>query len=383
MKNIILISIIIAITSSGFSNTIIVTNTNDSGTGSLRQAITDANNHANEPDSIIFQIPVSDPNYVDSAGIWIISPLTELMVIEDDGTCIDGRSQAIYIGSDKNPQGPEIVLDGTASYLKIAAGLWIQGDGARIWHLNIRGFNHPNIWIDGNNNNVAACYIGTDHTGTKPPPDSANGGAGILIQNGDSNQISPPDTSFQRNVIASNKDANIFITYHATHNAVISNILGLKADLTSGLGFFPSIGVRFEQSADSNLVFDNFIGGGNIGIVLQSTVSYNEIGNNLIGTDHSWDANWANKYDGIYFSIATNNFIFENVIGKNGRNGININDVQATGNLISRNSISDNVYKGIKNITGAINPPVITKSSNNLISGTSSPNTRIEFYTRR
>ena len=38
-----------------------VTNTNDSGAGSLRQAIIDANNHSGD-DTIEFNIPMSDPN---------------------------------------------------------------------------------------------------------------------------------------------------------------------------------------------------------------------------------------------------------------------------------------------------------------------------------
>ena len=80
-----------------------VTNTNDSGPGSLREAILCANEHPG-PDVIEFAIPMTDPNFVD-ADSWLpggdpypdvceIYPESALPTLVDAGTTIDGWTQA-------------------------------------------------------------------------------------------------------------------------------------------------------------------------------------------------------------------------------------------------------------------------------------------------
>jgi type VI secretion system secreted protein VgrG len=58
----------------------VVTNTNDSGPDSLRQALVNAENG----DTITFEIPTSDPGY--NAGIWTIGLTTSELVIDKDVT---------------------------------------------------------------------------------------------------------------------------------------------------------------------------------------------------------------------------------------------------------------------------------------------------------
>jgi len=94
-----------------------ITTTANSDPGSLRQAMSDANGHVGS-DLIIFTIPTSDPRYNPNIGVWTITPVEQLPVLIDRATKIDGNSQALFIGKDPNPFGPEMRL--TAPYLFIA-----------------------------------------------------------------------------------------------------------------------------------------------------------------------------------------------------------------------------------------------------------------------
>lgn len=77
-----------------------VTNTNDTGAGSLRQAITDANGTPGS-NTITFNIP--------GAGVHTISPATALPAITQP-VVIDGYSQS---GAAANTNGPGLGLNGT------------------------------------------------------------------------------------------------------------------------------------------------------------------------------------------------------------------------------------------------------------------------------
>src|SRR5690242_19760999 len=74
-------------------STYLVTNTADSGPGSLRQAILDANSHAGA-DTIAFNIPGPGPH--------VIAPQSPLPLITDSAF-IAGRSQPGYSSLTGNP----------------------------------------------------------------------------------------------------------------------------------------------------------------------------------------------------------------------------------------------------------------------------------------
>lgn len=85
-----------------------VTNTNDSGAGSLRQAILDANVLCprRNPCNIGFRIPAEEA----SNGKMIIQPRTPLPVLTG-AIAVDGGTQTAVVG-DTNPDGPEIEING-------------------------------------------------------------------------------------------------------------------------------------------------------------------------------------------------------------------------------------------------------------------------------
>ena len=76
---------------------LVVTNTNNAGSGSLRQAILDSNADSGDRDTIVFNIPGS--------GVRTITPLTALPLITQP-VVIDGTTQPGYAGT------PVIELNG-------------------------------------------------------------------------------------------------------------------------------------------------------------------------------------------------------------------------------------------------------------------------------
>lgn len=87
-----------------------VTNTNDSGPGLLRQAILDANNSPETPHTIVFNISTDDPGF--DGVVFTIRPASSLPALSRGSTTIDGSTQTKFTG-DTNPDGPEIVINGS------------------------------------------------------------------------------------------------------------------------------------------------------------------------------------------------------------------------------------------------------------------------------
>lgn len=170
--------------------TFTVTNTNDSGPGSLRQAIIDSN-AAVGSDTINFDIPGS--------GVRTIAPLSGFPAITDSVT-IDGTSQAGFAGS------PIIELNGNGSG---AICLLIQANNSRIKGLVINRFAQA-IRIDGGANNVVeGNYLGTSADGLSALP---NGGDALSLEGGAQNNLIGGTTASARNVISGNGFSGIATT---------------------------------------------------------------------------------------------------------------------------------------------------------------------------
>ena len=142
-----------------------VINTNDNGSGSLREAILNANAFVG-PDSIFFDIPTSDTGYVSGPpSYWSIAPDSALPLISDT-LIVDGYTQP---GAQQNtmawPDGLngilKIELDGTNAEGS-SHGLEITAGGCTIRGLAINRFNSQGIRIATNGGNaIGGNYIGT------------------------------------------------------------------------------------------------------------------------------------------------------------------------------------------------------------------------------
>ena len=207
------------------SSTFTVTNTNNSGAGSLRQAILDANATTTE-DMIQFNIP--------GGGVKTIAPATELPQITSPVT-IDGYTQP---GAQPNTKavGSDAVLkvelsggsapSGTGLYI-VAANSTVKGLVINRWDMGIiLGASNAT------GNRVVGNYIGTDASGTQA---LQNDSEGVYIGEAPNTTIGGA-TVGGRNVISGNSGDGVYITgSSATGNRVLQNSIyangGLGIDL--------------------------------------------------------------------------------------------------------------------------------------------------------
>src|SRR4029077_17678603 len=138
-------------------STFLVNNTGDSGAGSLRQAILDANAKVGS-DIINFDIP--------GGGVHTIEPASDLPEISEL-VLIDGWSQPGHASP------PLIELSGQSA--RYSDGLIITGSGTTVRGLAINGFaSGAGILITGSaatGDAIEANDIGTDPTGSQARPD--------------------------------------------------------------------------------------------------------------------------------------------------------------------------------------------------------------------
>ena len=202
-----------------------VTHTADSGAGSLRQAITDANGTPAVADTIAFNIV--------GAGVHTITPASPLPLIIDALT-IDGYTQP---GSSANTNGPGlpdnsvhlIELDGTNSGGgNGAAAISIQGNFAFVVRgLVINRAPSSAIQVITANGVVEGCFLGVDPTGTV----GRSNYYGVLVESATNVRIGG-ELPAQRNVISAN--AGFQLAYGClgaggTGHVIQGNFLGVDA----------------------------------------------------------------------------------------------------------------------------------------------------------
>jgi len=210
----------------------VVTNTDDAGPGSLRQALLDGNDAPDE-NLILFNLP--------GAGPHVIHLLSALPVVTSP-TIIDGWS-----ASGLN-EPPAVELDGGGG-TNAFDGLVIRADGSTIRGLALYGFAtairleaHSYSVIQGN-------YIGTDSTGTNAP---GNAGDGIHVNS--SHHWIGGELPGTGNVIAGNGGNGIhFDSSNAMFNVIRGNLIGVARDGVSPLGNGGD-GLLFGDQTARNLV---------------------------------------------------------------------------------------------------------------------------------
>ncbi len=250
----------------GFS----VTNTNDSGFGSLEQAIEDVDADRTDtkanPDAIQFLIPTTDPGYDPTTGIWTIAlnPLGSPLNPIDRPVIIDATTQPGYYDLASltltAPAEPMVEINGNAMVgdgLVLAAG----SDGSSIIGLSIYGFrtvtgnDGAGIDIQGSDDTLAADWIGLGSIS------HAGNSVGVLVNGGSNNAIGAADIVVQpplgsnlkaitldaESVISGNQVAGILIENGARNNQVQNSFIG--SDVNGQTTIANGIGVEIVGSS--------------------------------------------------------------------------------------------------------------------------------------
>ncbi|MDT4966986.1 MAG: hypothetical protein QOJ64_1723 [Acidobacteriota bacterium] len=347
---------------------LIVTNTNDSGAGSLRRAIQTANLIPGK-DTISFNIP--------SAGVHTITPLSALPAVTDS-VVIDGYTQpgakanTLAVGSDA-----VLLIELNGSSTVNTSGLVITAGNSTVRGLVINRFAFQAISLQTNGNDViAGNYIGTNANGTAGFP-SPNNNVGVYVPS--ANNTIGGMTPADRNVVSGNGlqgpgGRGILVdSVSATGNKVIGNYIGTDASGTIKIA-------NFNDGVDLNNCSLNTIGGataaernvisgnGSNGITIFGTTANNKVVGNYIGTRADGGGALKNNQSGIIIAgKASGNFIGGMALGEGNLIGFNTGpgvfvEPQSVNNAILGNSIYSNGGLGIELYSGSLG---VTPNDNN------------------
>lgn len=136
-------------------STFTVTNSGDSGPGTLREVITQSNADSGQPNSIHFNLDATQRT---------IALATPLPVVTTPVT-IDGTS---------DPAAPDVALSGSAG---AADGLTIQSANSTVKGLDFRSFSGTALNLQGNSIVVQGNKFGTRATARPPRPTGPRSGS--------------------------------------------------------------------------------------------------------------------------------------------------------------------------------------------------------------
>jgi parallel beta-helix repeat protein len=344
-----------------------VTTTADDGPGSLRQAITDANNAAaNAIKRIEFTI-------ANGSIIALQNPID----LTANNTTIDGTKG----DPSPNPTPKIAIVPETDRATSIAYGIAIKSNNNTIRGLamnNFRGSRASPLVLDGaTNTRVAFNYLGLDLAGTTS---IRNGFTLALIRGASNNTI-------ENNVISSGTTTNLFIgptittvvfplasnTTFQSNNRIQNNIIGLSVNGTAFSSGRAQVGMTITNHSN-----DNIIGPGNIiagngtnvdtqregGLRVEGRLTASDVPTpeampsgtrvigNFIGTNASGANTLGNNQNGVVLSSSVNTVIGgptasdRNIISSNGTHGILVRENGlSTRNMT--NLLIENNYIGI------------------------------------
>lgn len=318
------------------ANPFVVTTTNDSGAGSLREAI-NAANASGAADTISFNIP--------GAGPHTITLASALPALSGNGDRIDGTTQ---LGTQCRN-----IWNGDAHILRVNVraasrfdGLRLSGANQTVRGLTFTGFENAVRTLAASNTATIQCnYLGLLADG------SSNGNTrGVLVE-GASARIGGLDAG-QGNVISANSIAGVVTTVGTRDTSIQGNFIGTDPTgmtaRANGSGINNFFGTATWRDITRNLISGNT----NSAIILESddqvgpSTDLIRIQRNVVGFNRDHSALMRNGGDGIRFqSGSISNALIGgdaasqgNVITGNehGVSLTNLENVFIRGNIIAR-----------------------------------------------
>ena len=342
----------------------VVTTTNDTGAGSLRRAISDANTNPGL-DMIAFNIQ--------PLGAKTIVPLSKLPNIVDPLT-IDGTTQPGFVNK------PIIEINCSSVGPFQAFDVFAPGTTIKGLVINrLTGGTGIVLHPGSNGSVVEGNFFGTDLTGTIRVGNAYNG----VISESSNNRIGGTAPG-ARNVFVGQGNPPVALISGAIGNVVQGNLFGTDMTGTVRLGNIEDgiliiFGARDDtiggtSAAAKNVISgsDNFSGIAVIGTGAAGTQGIVIQGNHL-GTDITGNFDFGNARHGIYIRHSPRNLVggtnpgARNVISGNTLPGIQIDSAGATQNIIQGNTIGTrpNGMFALPNSKGI----VLHESPGNLIGG--------------
>jgi parallel beta-helix repeat protein len=364
--------------------TFTVTNLNDAGAGSLRDAI-DAANLAGTPSTINFAVNGT------------ITLATALPAITSQVTIDATTAASPFTGT------PVVELDcnGQAG-LTFAAG----SDNSQLLGLAVDNAAGNGVTLDASSITLNNNYIGLNLAGAA----AGNSGDGVFVSATSSNNFIGLNTSGNAGVVGnviSGNSGNGIALVNSSGNTLVANRIGTDPTGTTAIangqnGIWVTAGSHgneiggtaftdgpggpannptgtegqttptFVVPPDGNLVSGNGLNG----ILIDTSSVNNTLNGNFVGTNASGDAALGNAADGVLINGADGNsligclanqdpFVYYNVVSGNGGNGVqvtNSNNVTIQGNFL-----------GI----GANNASIVSNALNGILVNGSSQNTQV------
>jgi parallel beta-helix repeat protein len=323
----------------------IVSNLRDSGPGSLRSAIAAANKR-------------SSTTTIDFSVHGTIRLKRGLPAISER-TVVDGTSAPTYVAGG----APVVAVNNNGN-----CGLKFKGDssGSQLLGLAVINARGSGVRLDANSITLNSNYIGLDLSGNA----AGNGQSGVHLLPGSSkNRIglnTSGDSGVVANVISANEGPGILMT-HSSNNTVVANRIGTNAAGTAATA--NRGGIEIAERSKNNVIggtefVDNATGQANnptgtegtvtpvfvvpplgnlvsgnrgAGIRIASGSEKNVLNGNFVGTTADGDSPLGNHGDGVRIKNANRNsligckfvnnpFVYYNVLGANGGNGLRITD---------------------------------------------------------
>jgi len=369
---------------------VVVTSVEDSGAGTLREALKSAG-----PGTVITFSPQVFPKN-DPVEIRL---LRELPGLEAGNVTIDASGAGVILtaesgyaatcgfkirSSNNTILGMEII--GFPDF-----GILIEPEGSNNMIGGIgRGEGNTIGWMDrvgigitGDNNAIINNHIGIDREGKYH---LSNNEFGIYIGDGASGNVIGGVFGVEGNIISGNYLGGVLINNGSIGTRIQGNIIGLDIALKHNIGN-SGFGIRIENSMDTlvggeELKFRNIISGNTNSAV---DIMGEDASGNIIATNIVGHPRYGTNKDGVsIFDGAHDNQVGPgNTIAYSGNHGITIRGPESVHNTITANHIFSNngIAVNIENgANGDISAPEITDASSRSVQGFAGPGQIVEVY---